>query len=119
MQQLKYSANKIKSFAESIVATMNLQINENERQLALLGMKCHNKASESFFPDISYEDGVAYDFIKQKQKMSRQFKERATSSKHAELFFECTDNCISLLPDEVEQFTLFIKETAALDIFDI
>ena len=118
VQQLKYSATKIKSFAESIVATIDLQNTEKERQLALLGLQCHNKASEAFFTEVSYKNGSGYDYEKQKEQLSKRLKNAAASNKQ-ELYFECSENCILLDSKEVEQFSFFIHKTALMECSDI
>ena len=92
---LKIQQNRLSSFTESITSKMLIQEKELDQKVALLGLQGHQKTSEPFHRNVSYIDGIQYDFAAEVGKY-----EEAKSNNKAEshLAFKCNKGCI--LPNE-------------------
>ena len=66
VSHLMLYGNKMKSFAQGVLSTISLQDKEKDKEVSLLGMQCHHKSSEPYFPSVSYRNGVGYDYMDEK-----------------------------------------------------
>ena len=119
VSQLKLSSNRLKSLGESILATIALQTKDKDKEVALLGLQCHNKGSEPYLTAVSYKDRTGYDYVSGLEELEKIVKEATKSGKVPEIFYKCTKNCILLKEDERLQFEQFVNAAASLVATDI
>ncbi len=62
INKLKFCSYYLKDMATATLAVMKLSKTDEEKKLAVLGLQCHSKASEPFFPAASYSNGSKYNF---------------------------------------------------------
>ena len=113
---LKDKAVEIKSLMSLVSKEEEDEILGDDEKLALLGLNCHRRYSEPYFPDVSYKSGEKYNFyadnesgVKNDQgKVKKEAKEKDSAVKH----YNCTAECIKFTPDEVEQFMLLLATCA-------
>ena len=104
---LKIQQNRLSSLAEAITSKMAIQEKNFDQKVALLGLQCHKKSPEPFHTNVSYEDGIPYNYVAEAAK----FEEAKSSDKKNRLHitYKCNKSCI--LPDEEDLTNL-------RDIFD-
>ena len=104
---LKIQQNRLSSLAEAITSKMAIQEKNFDKKIALLGLQGHKKSPEPFHTNVSYEDGIPYNYVAEAAK----FEEAKSSDKknRSHITYKCNNICI--LPDEEDLTNL-------RDIFD-
>ena len=104
---LKIQQNRLSSLAEAITSKMAIQEKNFDQKIALLGLQGHKKSPEPFHTNVSYEDGIPYNYVAEAAK----FEEAKSSDKknRSHITYKCNNICI--LPDEEDLTNL-------RDIFD-
>ena len=104
---LKIQQNRLSSLAEAITSKMAIQEKNFDQKVALLGLQGHKKSPEPFHTNVSYADGIPYNYVAEAAK----FEEAKSSDKKNRLHITYKCNNICILPDEEDLTNL-------RDIFD-
>ena len=112
---LKMLSNRITSFAEGVLSTVDIQTKQKDKKTALLGLKCHRKGSEPFLKAPSYFNCSGYNYPSKEENNEETECKKAKSES---VLYECDDNCIPLNGNEMEAFEELLKNAAALEVQD-
>ena len=91
ISQLTYCAHKLRDLAETILCHRDLMENKSDKDIALLGLQCHDKRSEPYFDSVSYTNGEPYDFSAD---------------------ITCNENCVLPGPEELSCFSDFVTKAS-------
>ena len=93
---LKIQQNRLSSLAEAITSKMAIQEKNIDQKVALLGLQGHKKSPEPFHTNVSYVDGIPYNYVAEAEK----FEEAKSSDKKNRLHITYKCNKLCILPDE-------------------
>ena len=110
---LKMLSNRITSFAEGVLSTVDVQSKQKDKKTALLGLKCHRKGSEPFLKAPSYFNGSGYNYPSKEENKEETDCKKAKSES---VLNECDNNCIPLNNNEIKAFEELLKKSAALEV---
>ena len=57
-----YNFHKIGDFSKNLIAKHTLAANKKDQIEASLGIKCHQRGTEPYFPSTSFVSGMQYDY---------------------------------------------------------
>ena len=66
-----YNFHKIGDFSKSLIAKNILLEKEEDKKGALLGIKCHQRGTEPYFPSTSFVSGKQYDYSNSKDRAKK------------------------------------------------
>ena len=120
-----YNFHKIGDFSNNILNKCTLTKNEEDKIEALIGIKCHQRGTEPFFPSTSFVSGMQYDYSisKDKSKKNTNIEDisvKANKDNNAGFFelkktkadtklYQCTDDCIKATEEECKSFQTLLN----------
>ena len=110
---LKMLSNRITSFAEGVLSTVDVQTKQKDKKTALLGLKCHRKGSEPFLKAPSYFNGSGYNYPSKEENNEETDCKKAKSES---VLNQCDNNCIPLNDNEIKAFEELLTKAAALEV---
>ena len=57
-----YNFHKLGDLSKSLIAKIKLLDNDKDKMEATLGIKCHQRGTEPYFPSVSFLSGMQYDY---------------------------------------------------------
>ena len=127
-----YNFHKIGDFSKELLAKATLAENTKDRFDALLGIACHQRGTEPYFPSTSFVSGKQYDYasikdlsevtrdnnqdkgtgnnkykdtkVNTKSKSKETSKTKANFTKSDTKLYLCTDDCIGATEEEYKLF---------------
>ena len=66
-----YNFHKIGDFSKCLTAKITLLENDKDKFEALLGIKCHQRGTEPYFPSTSFISGLQYDYSSLKDNTNK------------------------------------------------
>ena len=104
-----YNFHVIGDLAKELLAKEELA-NENDKRPTLLGLKCHQRGIEPYFPSTAFVSGKVYDYSLTKNKTSvdrnhsSDTKDIRNGGIHKPNLYECTDDCIEATDEDCNLF---------------